>query len=386
MDELSDSYLFPTNIILKRRLTIMTKKDLAFIRRIIGRPESTSVVKTVSCYVDINRDDIRFQEPQVFLTLDESELDQYCAFFKKGVSGKLGSSAIEVKVEENLLEPLRDTELKNMERIENVAMNIRDHYLADENYSIFFAYGAFDLPGSNGGDSEEVYTFVLALIQPCGLSKPGIKYDSPQNEFKNRLTEPMLGAPTYTFLYPALDNLHTDIEHAVFYSKNEKAASRAADLIPVLFGANFPLSPKEQREGFQELLDSAYKDNVPFDSVNSIFEHFQETLIDMQMTGEDVSISGKELADAIIEYGDVPEERQEELKQAAEAYEGQNFSVNNIISDSININARDILIKTKLESLASIERRNINGKDYFLIPANNATINDIVLANSSTEK
>ena len=34
----------------------MTKKDLAFIKRIIGRPESTSVVKTVSCYVDINRD------------------------------------------------------------------------------------------------------------------------------------------------------------------------------------------------------------------------------------------------------------------------------------------------------------------------------------------
>lgn len=104
---------------------------------------------------------------------------EYCAFFKKGVSGKLGSSAIEVKVEENLLEPLRDTELKNMERIESVAMNIRDHYLADDNYSIFFAYGVFDLPGSSGEDSKEIYTFVLALIQPCGLSKPGIKYDSP---------------------------------------------------------------------------------------------------------------------------------------------------------------------------------------------------------------
>lgn len=359
----------------------MTKKDLAFIKRIIGKPESTSVVKTVSCYVDINRDDIRFQEPQTFLTLDESELDQYCAFFKKGVSGKLGSSAIEVKVEENLLEPLRDTELKNMERIESVAMNIRDHYLADDNYSIFFAYGVFDLPGSSGEDSEEVYTFVLALIQPCGLSKPGIKYDSPQNEFKNRLTEPMLGAPTYTFLYPALDNLHTDIDHAVFYAKNEKAAIKVADLIPVLFGANLPLSPKEQKEGFQELLDSAYEDNVPFDSVNGIFEHFQETLIDMQMTGEDVSISGKELADAIIEYGDVPEEKQEDLKQAAEAYENQKFSVNNIVPENVSINAGDIAVKTKLENLSTIERRIIDGKDYFLIPANSSTINNIILAN-----
>ena len=61
----------------------MTKKDLAFIKRIIGKPESTSVVKTVSCYVDINRDDIRFQEPQTFMTLDESELISTVLFLKK---------------------------------------------------------------------------------------------------------------------------------------------------------------------------------------------------------------------------------------------------------------------------------------------------------------
>ena len=99
------------------------------------------------------------------------------------------------------------------------------------------------------------------------------------------------------------------------------------------------------------------------------------------MTGEDVSISGKELADAIIEYGDVPEEKQEDLKQAAEVYESQRFSVNNIVPENVSINAGDVSVKTKLENLSTIERRIIDGKDYFLIPANSSTINDIILAN-----
>ena len=99
--------------------------------------------------------------------------------------------------------------LSDLEEIKRVAMTIRDNYAAEGNYCIFFAYGSYDLPESKGNDSEEVYPFLLILIQPCCLSKPGIKYDSPKNEFTNRMVEPMLNPPIYTFLYPALDSLHT---------------------------------------------------------------------------------------------------------------------------------------------------------------------------------
>ena len=200
----------------------MTKKDIAFLKKIIGNSDYTPIMRIASCYVDIARDDIRFQEPQTFMRLDESELSQYCQLFKKGVSGKLGTTVIELDAKENIIAPLRDSSLSDMDEIEHAAMTIRDNYNAEGNYCIFFAYGAYDIPGKNGKDSEEVYTFILVLIQPCNLSKPGIKYDSPKNEFSNRMIEPMLEPPIYSFLYPALDERQTDLSKAVFYSKNEK--------------------------------------------------------------------------------------------------------------------------------------------------------------------
>ena len=93
----------------------MTKKDIAFIKKIIGNSEYTPVMRIVSCYVNIDQNDIRFQEPQTFLRLDESELVQYCQFFKKGVSGKLGLTAVELDVKENLVEFLRDVSLSDLE-------------------------------------------------------------------------------------------------------------------------------------------------------------------------------------------------------------------------------------------------------------------------------
>lgn len=128
------------------------------------------------------------------------------------VSGKLGLTAVELDVKENLVESLRDASLSDLEEIKRGAMTIRDNYATEGNYCIFFAYGSYDLPKSEGNDSEEVYPFLLILIQTCYLSKPGIKYDSPKNEFTNHMVESMLNPPVYTFLYPAFDALHTDVK------------------------------------------------------------------------------------------------------------------------------------------------------------------------------
>ena len=69
----------------------MTKKDIAFLKRMIGKTDYTPITKIASCYIDINRDDIRFQDTQSFFSMDESEISQYCNFLKKGISGKLGT-------------------------------------------------------------------------------------------------------------------------------------------------------------------------------------------------------------------------------------------------------------------------------------------------------
>lgn len=359
----------------------MTKKDIAFFKKIIGNSDYTPISKIASCYVDISRDDIRFQEPQTFMRLDESELTQYCQLFKKGVSGKLGTTVIELDVTENLIAPLRDNGISDMDEIEHVALTIRDNYNAEGNYCIFFASGAYDIPEKDGKDGEEVYSFILVLVQPCNLSKPGIKYDSPKNEFANRMTEPMLDSPTYAFLYPALDELHPDVSKAVFYSKNEKISGKAGQIILALFGTEIPLSPDSQKEGFHELLQSAYDGRVPYGAIFNVYDHLQETLVDMQLSGEDVKLSEKELMNTIIECGDVPEEKKEDLKEAAAGYEGCSFSVSNLVPEKVNIDTGNATIKTGIESLSQIERRIIDGVDYYLIPAGDSTIDGILSAN-----
>lgn len=115
----------------------MTKKDIAFFKKIIGNSDYTPISKIASCYVDISHDDIRYQKPQTFMRLDESELTQYCQLFKKGVSGKLGTTVIELDVTENLIDPLRDNGISDMDEIERVALTIRDNYNAEGNYCIF---------------------------------------------------------------------------------------------------------------------------------------------------------------------------------------------------------------------------------------------------------
>ena len=212
-----------------------------------------------------------------------------------------------------------------------------------------------------------------------------IKYDSPKNEFTNRMVEPMLNPPIYTFLYPALDSLHTDVSKAVFYSKNEKVSGKAGQIVSALFGTEIPLSPSSQIEGFHDLLQNAYDKNVPYESVCGIYEHLQETLIDMQLSGEDVKLSNTELVNTIMEYGDVSKEKLEQLKETASDYEGCSFSVSNLVPSKVNIDTAGISIKTEIEKLSRIERRVIDGIDYYLIPVNSSSIDDILLANKHSK-
>lgn len=181
------------------------------------------------------------------------------------------------------------------------------------------------------------------------------------------------------------NKLYTDVSKAVFYSKNEKVSGKAGQIVSALFGTEIPLSPSSQIEGFHDLLQNAYDKNVPYESVCGIYEHLQETLIDMQLSGEDVKLSNTELVNTIMEYGDVSKEKLEQLKETASDYEGCSFSVSNLVPSKVNIDTAGISIKTEIEKLSRIERRVIDGIDYYLIPVNSSSIDDILLANKHSK-
>ena len=77
---------------------------------------------------------------------------------------------------------------------------------------------------------------------------------------------------------------------------------------------------------------------------------------------------------------DLALEEREGLKEAAEEYEGCSFSVSNLVPAKITIDTDSASIKTEIEQLSQIERRVIDGVDYYLIPASSSSIDGILLA------
>ena len=81
----------------------------------------------------------------------------------------------------------------------------------------------------------------------------------------------------------------------------------------------------------------------------------------------------------------VSKEKLEQLKETASDYEGCSFSVSNLVPSKVNIDTAGISIKTEIEKLSRIERRVIDGIDYYLIPVNSSSIDDILLANKHSK-
>ena len=356
----------------------MNKKDVAMIKKIISSPEYTPVIRCASCYVDVDKKDVFFQDTKLFLNMDEDQLLRYLSFMRKGLSGKPGNTVIEIKPVENALEPLWRTKLQDVDEIHKVAEIIMDAYRTDNNYSLFFAYGEYDLPDKNR-DSEEVYRFVLTLIQPCPLSKPGIRYDRPKNEFTNRSLDRLVNDPNIAILFPSIDDGHTNIDHAAIYAKNAKQMAGVKDLSLSLFDTSIPLSAKEQQQGFQDLLKASFDNELPYNAVKGVYDILAEKKSDMDISGNDVTFTEKELAEIIIEGGKL-EKRSDEIFELSKQYSGYRFSISNLVPEKVNIETSSASIRADLVDMFTIEKRVIDGKEYYLIPARNSSVDGLVMA------
>lgn len=96
-----------------------------------------------------------------------------------------------------ILEVLKDCELKNDAMLYNLYEYIGENYKAKGPYAIYFFYGNYDIPRKGADhasqwESEEVYQFLIGAICPL-------------------IDEYEAGTPEIGFLYPAFANRSTDI-------------------------------------------------------------------------------------------------------------------------------------------------------------------------------
>jgi hypothetical protein len=102
-----------------------------------------------------------------------------------------------------MLYALRDCELKNDALLLNLYEIIAEQYPTGRHYAIYIYYGVYDVPVKAAdkeqlGESEEVYTYLLAAIAPTDRDQ------IPQ-------------MPQAGFLYPAFSDRSTDLAHVNIY-------------------------------------------------------------------------------------------------------------------------------------------------------------------------
>jgi hypothetical protein len=102
-----------------------------------------------------------------------------------------------------MLYALRDCELKNDALLLNLYEIIAEQYPTGRPYAIYIYYGVYDVPLKAAdkeqlGESEEVYTYLLAAIAPTDRDQ------IPQ-------------MPEAGFLYPAFTARSTDLAHVNIY-------------------------------------------------------------------------------------------------------------------------------------------------------------------------
>lgn len=356
----------------------MDKKDLSFVKnRVVGKMENTSIDRIAACYIDTGSGDILFQEIRAFQGLEEMEAEQYLSFLAKGASGKLGSTAIELShPDAGLLDAIRLDKMKHMEPIRVLCSKIRDSYKGPggESYCILLAYGAYDMPRKDN-IPDETYEYLLAVILPCPLNRQGIVFDYEKKSFGEGGFIRALKAPVHSFLYPSIDELHTDIDHIMHYTKNDKTRKEADDIIHSIFHAKYALPADEQKEVFKKIVRSGFQEAVPFSKLQDIYGRMAELRMDEEYSGQIAEVTVEEICSMV---SDGHMENVEEINKAASEFSGCSLSVGNIIPKKLEIETSQSLIGVAPEELSSIKRMRIDGIDYYLVPAGNSRIDGLL--------
>ncbi len=366
----------------------MDKKDQALLKKMIGSVNDTPIEKIASAFVDVEEDEVKVQNAEPIMRVDDSEGSLYCSLFQKGISGKIGSTGIEVSTgDDNMLRNLLESDMDE-EDLKEVYDAVKQQYNAADNYGIFICRGSLkqmDIPDNlkkkyGLTESSRVnvdYDFVLMIISQCMQDRPGIMYDYQGNLYKDKLMQNDLKPPVCAFLYPTFSGMEPDAGHAMCFAKNAKTAGDMADIAEALFGEEASSTPEEQEEGFQAILDSAFPRRAPYKPVQKLFDYFDDLTADSDAGGFNAVLSADELADAVIKCGGISEEDELPVREAASQYGDVKFSVESLAPKNVTIDTDYAVIKTNLHDVSEIRKETVDGEEYLLIPARNVVVQSV---------
>lgn len=369
----------------------MNKKEILEIKKLFTN-NKCCISRICGCYVDGNKNKITtFRE--AFLSLPEEEIFKYFTIFRSSLSGTIGKNLLnmefplEAETEggtQDFLLKLRDSHLKDDELLEIFYNKVIDNYIYGENYLILLIDASYDVPGKTSDDlsmddsSEYVYEHILCSICPVNLSKEGLCYNAATNSFENRIRDWLVEVPSHAFLFPAFNDRNTDIHNILYYSK--KSEEVQSEFIDGVLGCVTPMTFKNQKETFTEIITEVLGDECNFETVKTVHENLN-TYIEERKEQPDPVVFEKNDVKKVLENSGVSNEQIGTFEEHYDETAGSrtNFMASNVVNTrSFEVKTPEVVIKVSPERTDLIETREIDGRVFLMIEvSDNIEINGI---------
>ena len=370
----------------------MIKQEINELKRLYT-PSNCSITRICGCYVDGEKNK-KTEFKEAFLSLPEEEIFKYFELLRKTLSGSLGKNLLNLDFPllseqeggtQAALLALRDSKLKDDALIEEFYDRVINTYEYVGNYLILLIHDAYDVPGKTTDGltmddaSDTVFEYIMCCICPVNLSKPGLSYDSINNEFHNRIRDWVVEMPETGFLFPCFNDRATDIHSTLFYSKNPEEAH--GEFVENILGCTLPLSAGTQKEAFQALIEETLGDEVGYEVVKNIHENLTEMIEEHKEIPEPLTLDKHQVKN-LFEKSGVREEKLTDFDRLYDAAAGEDTSlfVNNVANvRTFEVKTPDVVVKVNPERADLVNTLQIDGKRCLVIE-----INDHVEVNGIT--
>lgn len=377
----------------------MNKKEILEIRKLLAK-ENTRINRISCCYVDGHKEK-KTVFTQSFYSVHEEAMFKYSDIFKKTLSGTIGKNlhTLEFPLDEEmngekheLLSELVKSELNNDSLNESFFDRIIEKYSYPENYLIILAHGVYDIPSKSTDNteifdaSEYVYKFMVCSVCPVNLSKPGLCYDAESGSFIEHLQDWMVQMPDTGFLYPAFNDRNTDIHSLLFYTKN--ADEPHAEFTEDILGCYPPVAAKEQKLGFNALVEEVFGSECDFNTVKEIHENLNIIAEEKKEEPEPPALEKNDIKKILSNCG--ADEKQLEVidnnfdTEAGKTEKVMMSTLGNL--KKFEVESPDIKIRVSSDRIDLIDTMMIEGQEYIVIPlTDEVRVNGLLVRHSRKE-
>ena len=371
----------------------MIDKEIGEIRRHLRRDRS-SITHLYGCYVNDAKEIVTEFQQSVAL-MPENESDKYFSLLRRTLSGAIGKNLIDITFrtaqvadspEHKLLMDLRESQLKDEEKRQELYRKIMDSLVLEGSYLILLAYDSYDVPFKSRDDTlqqdnaEEVYRYLLCTICPVKQTKANLHYVPEEKLFHDGGMLNTVSAPLLGFLFPAFDQRSTNIYNALYYTHDIKQSQE--ELIQSVFNTPVPKPADEQKKTFEALLTTALGEECSLDVVQTVHEQLCQRieLHKESKVPEPLLISKEDVTQVLSSCG-VAEEHLAKFSvdyDAAFGFEAELHPKNIIDDKHFELKTPDVVIKVDPTRSDLVETRTIGGVKYILICADeNVEVNGV---------